>query len=322
MKKTLCAFAVLAGIAAGTANADGLPVVGVDVGPEGVALPGEPPRYVALPVGKDTLVARIDRGSGKVRASRVVLGRLTIPAVAYDGSAAGLSADGLTLVLIVPRPAFPRARTTFAIMDTGPLALRSMVTLKGDFSFDAMSPDGTWLYLIEYTSPKNPLQYRVRALSSVTGLLHPKPIVDPREPGEAMNGHPLTRATSPDGRWAYTLYEGTEHPFVHALDTTGRSARCIDLDWLHGRQDLWAMRFFMSDDGRELSVRAAGKTVALVDTRTFAATTGVEADDNGRSPWIFLGFGVGLLLTASVGVYIVGSRRRAASTSFGGATSA
>jgi DNA-binding beta-propeller fold protein YncE len=318
----LAALVALTLVFPAAAGADGLPVIGVDVGPEGVALPGEPPRYVALPVGKNTLVARIDRGSGKVRASRVVDGRLTIPAVAYDGSAAGLSADGQTLVLIVPRPAFPRASTTFAVMDTGPLALRSIVRLKGDFSFDAMSPDGRWLYLIQYTSPKDPLQYRVRVLSSVTGLLHPKPIVDPREPGEAMNGHPLTRATSPDGRWAYTLYEGTEHPFVHALDTTGRSARCIDLDWLHGRKDLWAMRFSMSDGGRELSVRAGGKTVALVDTRTFAATTGVEADDDGRSPWVFFAFGIGLLLAASAGLYVVGSRRRAASTSFGGATSA
>lgn len=322
----VAALVALALLFPAAAAADGLPVVGVDVGPEGVALPGKPPRYVALPVGKNTLVARIDRGSGKVRASNVVPGRLTIPAVAYDGSAAGLSGDGLTLALIVPRPAFPRAKTTFAIMDTGPLALRSKVTLKGDFSFDAMSPDGRWLYLIQYTSPKNPLQYRVRALSSVTGRLDPKPIVDPREPGEAMNGYPVTRATSADGRWAYTLYEGTEHPFVHALDTVARSARCIDLDWLHGRKDLWAMRFSMGDDGRELSVRSGEKTVAFVDTRTFAASTGEEtaaaADDDGRSPWVFLTFGIGLLLAAALGLYVVGSRRRASSTSFGGATSA
>jgi hypothetical protein len=135
-----------------------------------------------------------------------------------------------------------------------------------------------------------------------------------------MNGIPLTRAMSPDGRWAYTLYDGTEHPFVHALDTTGRSARCIDLDWLHGRRDLWQLRFSMSDGGRELSVRSGKKTVAVVDTKTFAAATGVDADD-GRSPWVFV-VGIGLLLAAAAGLYVVASRRRAASTSFGGATSA
>ena len=46
-----------------------------------------------------------------------------------------------------------------------------------------------------------------------------------------MRGQPLTRATSPDGRWAYTLYDGAgKEPFIHALDTSTRSARCIDLD--------------------------------------------------------------------------------------------
>jgi hypothetical protein len=312
--------AMLAGIVAGTAQADGLPVVGVDVGAEGTANIGSEHRFVALPVGKNTLVARIERGSGKVRATRIHRGHLTIPAVAYDGSAAGVSADGLRLVLIVPRPTFPRATTTFAILDTSELKIQSLVTLKGDFSFDAMSPDARWLYLIQYTSPDDPLQYRVRALNSLTGRLDPRPIVDPREPGEAMNGNPLTRAMSPDGRWAYTFYEGTEHPFVHALDTVAGSARCIDLDWLHSRQDLWAMRFSISEDGL-LSLRSGDKTVAVVDTRTFAATTGVEADDDGRSPWVFV-VGIGLLLAAAAVLYVVGSRRRAASTSFGGATSA
>ena len=314
----VAALLALALVFPAAAGADGLPVVDVDVGAEGVTAPSAKHRFVALPVGKDTLVARIERESGRVRATRNLPGHLTIPAVAYDGSAEGLSADGLSLVLIVPRPGFPRAKTTFAILDTGPLKVRSRLTLKGDFSFDAMSPDARWLYLIQYTSPDDPLQYRVRALDSVTGKLDPRPIVDPREPGETMNGHPLTRATSQDGRWAYTLYEGTEHPFVHALDTTGRSARCIDLDWLHGRKDLWQMRFSVSRDERELSVQSGDKTVAVVNTETFAATTGVERND-GRQPWVFLLVGGALLALAAA---YAGSRRRASSTSVGGATSA
>lgn len=316
------ALVALALVLPAAAVADGLPVVDNQVGSDGLIAPGGEHRFVTLPVGKNTVVARIDRGSGIVRQSRVLGEPLTIPAVAYDGSAAGLSADGSSLVLIVPRPGFPRATTEFAFLNARTLTVNSRLKLVGDFSFDAMSPDGRWLYLIQYTSAADPLQYRVRALNSVTGRLLPKPIVDPREPGEAMNGLPLTRAMSPDGRWAYTLYDGTEHPFVHALDTTGRSARCIDLDWLHGRKDLWQLRFAMSDDGRELSVRSGKKTVAVVDTRTFAATTGVEAEDDGRSPWVFFVLGIGLLLAVAAGLYVVGSRRRAASTSFGGATSA
>lgn len=321
MKTTaLLATILTAGLLAGDGAADGLPVVNVEVGAKGVTNPGLRHRFVALSTGKDTLVARIDRRSGRVRGFRTIRGRYTIPAVAYDGSAAGLSANGKSLALIVPRPGFPRARTTFALLDAGTLRRRETLALQGDFSFDAMSPDGRWLYLIQYTSPDDPLQYQVRALDAFSGKLDPKPIVDPREPDEAMNGHPLTRATSPDGRWAYTLYEGTEHPFVHALDTAGRSARCIDLDGLHGRKDLWQLRFGVSPDGRELSVRSGRDIVAVVNTRTFAATAGDEHDD--RLPaWVFVFAGLGPALAAG-GLYVAVSRRRASSRSFGGATSA
>ncbi len=44
-----------------------------------------------------------------------------------------------------------------------------------------------------------------------------------------MQGLPMTRATSADGRLAYTLYSA-EEPFIHALDTVrGSAAVCIDL---------------------------------------------------------------------------------------------
>jgi len=271
MKTALCTVAVLAGVVAASAHADGLPVLGIDVGAKGVVAPGTYHRFVTALVGRDTLVARVDRRSGRVRSSRILRGPLTIPAVAYDGSAAGLSARGSSLVLIAPRDRFPRARTGFAIVDTRELRIRKRIVLQGDFSFDARSPDGRWLYLIRYTAPANPLRYEVRALDLTTGRLLPRPIVDPREPDEAMSGRPLTRATSRDGRWAYTLYEGARHPFVHALDTVDQSARCIDLDWLHGRKDLWAMRFALSSDGNQLGVRSAKVTVAIIDTRTFVA---------------------------------------------------
>lgn len=320
MRASIVLLAALAAAAlAPAAAADGLPVVDVDVGQSGVTNPGVAHRYVALPSGKRTVVARIERGTGEVRGFRTIPGRLTIPAVAYDGSSAGLSADGTALALLAPRSGFPRKTTTFALLDAGNLQERSRLTLSGDFSFDAMSPDGRWLYLIQYSSPDDPLQYRVRALDARTGRLDPKPIVDPREPEEAMNGHPLTRATSPDGRWAYTLYEGTEHPFVHALDTANRSARCIDLDWLHGHKQLWGMRFAVSPDGGELRVRSGQDTVAVVDTKTWAAATGVERDD-GWSPWAFVLIGGGVLLVAGALAYR-SVRRRASSTSLGGATS-
>jgi hypothetical protein len=199
-----------------------------------------------------------------------------VPAVAYDGSAGGLSADGGSLVLITPRRGFPRAKTTFKVLDATLLQPRKTLTLRGDFSFDALSPGGRWIYLIEYTSPVDPLSYRVRVLDAVTGKLQPEPIVDPRNTGGQMNGDPLTRLESPDGRWAYTLYSGTEHPFVHALDTVARDARCVDLDSLTGRTDLPDLRLSLGSG--ELSLRdPEGKAVAVVDTLTFEPATPASA---------------------------------------------
>ena len=88
------------------------------------------------------------------------------------------------------------------------------------------------------------------------GRLVPEPIVDPDEAAEPMRGYPITRATSPDGRLAYTLYDGAgEHPFIHALDTMGRTAVCIDLHGLMGRDDLYDLRLAVSEDGSMLEVR-------------------------------------------------------------------
>jgi hypothetical protein len=305
MKAALLTATVLAGaVLVSPARGDGLPVQNVDVGQSGVEAPAEDVRYVALGAGRDTVVHRIRRNGGQVLGSRLLRGRYTIPAVAYDGSAAGLSADGGTLVLIAPRRTFPRAKTTFAVLDANGLQLRETLSLAGDFSFDALSPNARWLYLIQYTSPDDPLQYRVRALDLLNGKLHPDPVVDKREPDEAMNGHPLTRATSPDGRWAYTLYEGSAHPFVHALDTANRDARCIDLDWLHGRKDLWQLRFAVDAEDDELSVRARGKDVALVDTRTFEASV----PRSGSTLWKWLLLPAAGLLAAGFFAYRAGSR--------------
>jgi hypothetical protein len=128
---------VLVGTAsAGTSRADGLPVEGVDLSRAGVpgTAPGSP-RYVSLPAGRDTLVAAVSQNGGQVRRSRLIDGRFTIPAVAYDGSPGGLSADGRTLVLINPRKGFPRRTTTLTVLDAQRLRARDVIALRGDLSF-------------------------------------------------------------------------------------------------------------------------------------------------------------------------------------------
>ncbi len=268
---TLAALALaVAGALAASAAADGLPVLGIDVGSKGVAARTDSVRYVTLPAGRETIVARTATHGGRVLGFTRLRGTFTVPAVAYDGSASGLSADGKTLVLIQPRLKFPRARTAFAVLDARHLGLLEGIDLEGDFSFDAISPRGRTLFLIEYLSARDPTRYHVRAYDLPSGHLLAEPVVDPRERGDAMRGSPLTRAASPDGRWAYTLYDGAGRtPFVHALDTSRQQARCIDLAMLAGRRDLWQLRLGVSAGGRSISVGTPTKKLASIDTTDF-----------------------------------------------------
>ena len=117
---------------------------------------------------------------------------------------------------------YPRRRTTFAILDARRLELRRRISLKGDFSFDAISPDGRLMYLVEY-NPREIGEYQVRAYDLRARRLLRRPVVDPREPDEEMYGLPVTRvaAATAAGRTRSTQ---PEHPFVHALDTARRTA--------------------------------------------------------------------------------------------------
>ena len=256
----------------GVARADGLPVLGVDVGNSGVAT-ADGARYVTMASGGSTVVARVAQTGGRVLLWRAFPGTFTIPAVAYDGSAGGLSADGKTVALIEPRQSFPRAQTRFLILGRG-LTPRGLVNLKGDFSFDAISPNGHWLFLIHYTSPHDPTRYLVQAYDLRRWRLVAAPIIDPTAPGEKMRGNPVTRTMSADGRWAYTLYDGGgAAPFVHALDTVARSAHCIDLDSLSSSTDLSKLRLAVVGGGKQLEIRGGPDGTINVDLRTFRIGT-------------------------------------------------
>jgi hypothetical protein len=244
-------------------------VLGVDVGSSGVTSGSEGDRYVTIPAGNTTIVERVAQDGGQVLAWRSLPGTFTIPAVAYDGSAGGLSADDTTLVLIEPRTSFPRAATRLLVLGSDSLRPRRLVKVRGDFSFDAVSPGGSWLYLIHYVAPSDPTRYLVQAYDLRRGRLVKAPITDPNEPGGKMRGNPLSRAMSSNGRWAYTLYDGAgATPFVHALDTVARSARCIDLDGVPAGTDLWQLRLVNDAAGRQLVVRDRATPLLLVDLRT------------------------------------------------------
>jgi hypothetical protein len=309
------AVAALATVAlAATAYADGLPLP-LDASQTGVSSLDGDSRYQTIEAGEGTLVTRTE-ANGVITRSRFLDGTWTIPAVAYDGTSSGLSADDGTLIVIEPRVRFPRRETKFTVLD--PLRLRptSVITLDGDFSFDAISPDGQTMYLIEYMSRRDPTEYQVRAYDLDRGRLDPEPIVDPEVAPVTMGGSPQTRAMSPDGRWAYTLYDSPRHhhpPFIHALDTETGSAACIDLEGgLVEPRRIYRMTLDPSTDGSTLSV-VDPKTgpVAIVDTETFEvseppveeASADSASDGSGGTPWLPIALGVlgsGGLLTFAV----------------------
>jgi hypothetical protein len=259
-----------AGAAAGGAAGDGGPSPGVAAGWTGVLAPGGELRYVAMPAGRSTVVAAVRVKGGRVVRFGSIPGRYGIPLVAYDGTADGLSVDGRTLVLGSAAVGF-RATSRFMVVATRNFRPAQSVTLRGTFSFDALSPDGSTLFLIQHLSARDSSRYRVRAFDLSRGRLLRRPIVDRRSREAEMRGSPAARVSTADGAWAYTLYVGGHHPFVHALDTRRREAVCIDLPW-HGSQDaLWKMRLALNGDGTRLVLqrRASGRRVLSIDTTTF-----------------------------------------------------
>jgi hypothetical protein len=259
----LFAAAVISGTALGVGPWPGLAA--------SVAAPSGGPRYTATRAAGATTVRAVKAGS--VVSSATLDGAFGIPAVTSTGLGGGLSPDGRLLVLVEP-PQYEglRQQSRFIVLSTPRLTRAATIALRGEFGFDAISPDRRTLYLIQHTSSRDLVRYVVRAYDVAAGRLLPGAIVDKRAPDEVMRGYPVARATSERGAWVYTLYARSTDgglPFVHALNAAGRSAFCIDLPrWPEGT-DIWRARLELASGGRELVVRApGGGAAARIDTKT------------------------------------------------------
>jgi hypothetical protein len=122
--------------------------------------------------------------------------------------------------------------THVAVVDLASGGAARFVSLQGDFEVDALSADGTQLYLIESLPPDaaGAVQYRVRRVDVPSGTLDPAVVVDKTDGGSAMVGVPVDRAPGGDPGWALTLYAfGAHGPFVHGLGLDAHIAVCVDL---------------------------------------------------------------------------------------------
>jgi hypothetical protein len=116
--------------------------------------------------------------------------------------------------------------------------------------------------------------YAVQAMSTSAAKAKLTTVVEKGEPGERMSGLPISRATTSNGGWVYTLYDGAgKTPFVHALATVDRFTICIDIHAIAGRTDLTSLHLKLSPDARTLNITdTTGKPLALVSTASYQAT--------------------------------------------------
>ena len=306
MKKLLWA-AALAALAAfpATATADGIAFAGTENARTGVTSPETGSHYATLSLPKRTVVTKIGP-EGAILYYSSLRGQWGIPVVAFDGTKAGLSGDGRLLVLAQPPIGQMRKVSRFPVLSTKNLHPIHTIVLRGSFSFDALSPDGRTLYLIEHVNRNDVAEYQVRAYDLNERRLLPYVIRDHREEEVEMYGYPMSRVTSPDGRWAYTLYQGNHHSFVHALDTEARDAFCIDLPMDTPPEYVADSRLVLHPDAATLTVnsRSAG-VLGLIDTKALefrppaeeSPTAPLPGADEGL-PWAAIGGGLGVLILA------------------------
>jgi hypothetical protein len=266
MRRALASAAVLGAAWAAVAAADGGgPSPGPTWGSPGVVDRAHSIRYVALPAGaRNTLLTAVSTRNGNVVRWKYLNGSYGIPAVAWDWSTGGLARKGRRLVLVSGTGA---KWTRFLVLHPQTLRVRSRFRLRVAWAFDALSPSGSLLYLIQYRGSPWAIMasYAVRAYNLDTQRLYPGAIVDRREPDEKMTGQPVTRVEP--GAWAYTLYSRTgKRPFLHALDTAHRRAFCVDLPWRKSAR--WINFVRMRVRGGELLLRRRDKVIARVDRKT------------------------------------------------------
>jgi hypothetical protein len=277
MRRFFVLALAISAVSAGGAHANGSPYSpGLVYGWSGVGAQGSGVRFVAFGMPKSTIVAAVRARDGHVLRSKVMRGFYGVPLVTYDGSSGGLSGDGTSLALASYGPYPGQAgKTRFVLLSTRTLGVLRQVVLPGSWSYDAISPDGSMLYLVEHIAAGPKPRYRVRSYDLNARRLIPGAIVDRLENESVMDGQPVTRATSSDGRWAYTLYAREKHePFVHALDTVRREAFCIDLPLRLGQTKQMELRLRLAAGRSTLSVTRNGRPLAAIDTRSFEVRRG------------------------------------------------
>jgi hypothetical protein len=209
-------------------------------------------RYIALKDPAGTRIEARRASGGATIASQIVPGGWGIPILTQAGLTGGLFRDGSAFVL---QSLGAHKTTKFTILGTRDLVVRDTISLSGSYGFDALSPDGSMLYLIQHTSTQDFQHYVVRAYDLGSHELLGGRIADKAQKSWVVQGFAIARVTSPTGRWVYTLYANPGgYPFVHALDSVNGVAHCVGLPWKATNQNA-LYRFTLAVKGSSLAVK-------------------------------------------------------------------
>jgi hypothetical protein len=256
----------------------------------------------ATPGDHTTVIERLIVQPGFDRWTQEIDGRWALPTIGLDPIPVGVSADRSMIVLIEAdaehgAAGADRSVSRFAVVDGRlPLAYEPrIIELQGAFDFDALSPDGTLLYVAEQVRGPLAGRYQVRAVETATGVLRDGIIVDKRNIDEEMAGWPVDQLRRPDGM-VMTLYRGAEYPFVHALSSIEAWAVCIDLptrgfDDVEAADD-WGIVSLGGGKG-DLAVNASLGMAVEIDRSELAIRRSVDFEPSAAAAFRLAKFGHG-----------------------------
>jgi DNA-binding beta-propeller fold protein YncE len=222
--------------------------------------------YVATAKGGQTTINVINTQNGATIRSMVISGTFSTAGQGFAGAL--VSSDGHWLALVQQKQ--NNNATTIALVDTQAGRLAKTIQLHGNFDLDALSPDGSSLYLLQKLNDGSG-HYYVKLYNVNENKLYDYTIVDKTDINERMTGVALVRQMAGDGTSAYTLYTNTSQnkAFVHILPLDGEAfpfARCVDLPTGNSADLLHYYTLTLSPDGGTLyAVNAALGVASLIN---------------------------------------------------------
>lgn len=212
-----------------------------------------------------------DHRSARVVSRRTVAGAWVLPRPVRGGKLEGISWDGSTLVL---QSAERRGRFLVSSSSAGAASIHQ-IRVPGHVEYDTISVDGRRLFLSEYAPSGEVARIRVYDLWRRT--LRAAPVGDKTSSAASMSGVPVARVAAPDGTTVFTVYDGTEYPFVHVLSTDATSSVCIGLPAIGNRRapGRWTVAYHAKRQQLRIKSVRLGK-VFLVDTRNPGARVRVS----------------------------------------------